>query len=49
MLEGIAFNRAHLGSLLRQKGLSHGRLHTQINYYQGYSIQLMIKDFMIKT
>lgn len=49
MLEGIAFNRAHLNSILRQKGLSLMVAFTpQINYYQGYSIQLMIKDFMIK-
>lgn len=50
MLEGIAFNRAHLSSTLRQKGLSLMVAFTpQINYYQGYSIQLMIKDFMIKN
>jgi single-stranded-DNA-specific exonuclease len=49
MLEGIAFNRAHLNSVLRQKGLSLMVAFTpQINFYQGYSIQLMIKDFMIK-
>lgn len=50
MLEGIAFNRAHLSSTLRQRGLSLMVAFTpQINYYQGYSIQLMIKDFMIKS
>lgn len=49
MLEGIAFNRAHLNSILRQKGLSLMVAFTpQINFYQGYSIQLMVKDFMIK-
>lgn len=48
-LEGIAFNRAHLNNALRQKGLTLMVAFTpQINYFQGYSIQLMVKDFMIK-
>lgn len=48
MLEGIAFGKANLSSSLKRKDITLRVAFTpQINYYQGASIQLMIKDFQI--
>lgn len=50
MLEGIAFNKAKQSSLLRKKDLILRVAFTpQINNFQGPSIQLMIRNFLILT
>lgn len=48
MVEGIAFNRAEQGPLLRKKDLTlRVAFSPQITTFQGPSIQLMIRDFKI--
>lgn len=48
MLEGIAFGKAAQSPLLRRKNLKLRVAFTpQINTFQGLSIQLMIRDFII--
>ncbi len=48
MMEGIAFGKAHLSSMLRRKNIVLQVAFTpQINYFQGASIQLLVKDIKI--
>lgn len=48
MVEGIAFNRADQGPLLRKKDLTlRVAFSPQVTTFQGPSIQLMIRDFKV--